>query len=56
MILSFSSPVNILYADTKDVNGVARGEMILGLSKDPENAEKQINYLKERGLEVEEIE
>ncbi len=32
MILSFSAPVNILYADTKDVNGVARGEMILGLS------------------------
>ena len=56
MILSSSSPVNILYADTKDVNGVARGEMILELSADPENARKQISYLKERGLEVEDIE
>ncbi len=55
MILSFSSPVNILYADTKDVNGVARGEMLLSLSEDPECAEKQIEYLRDRGLEIEEI-
>lgn len=55
MILSFGAPVNILYAATKDVNGVARGEMILGLAKDNELAEKQISYLKERGLAVEEI-
>ncbi len=55
MILTFSSPVNILYAATKDVEGVARGEMILGLSKDKDIAEKQISYLKERGLAVEDI-
>ncbi len=55
MILTFSAPVNILYAATKDVDGVARGEMILGLSKDRDTAEKQIAYLKERGLAVEEI-
>ncbi len=55
MILAFSEPVNILYADTKDVNGTARGEMILSLSEDKDSAEKQIRYLKERGLEVEEI-
>ena len=55
MILTFGAPVNILYAATKDVNGVARGEMILGLAKDTEIAEKQIAYLKDRGLAVEEI-
>ncbi len=55
MILTFSSQVNILYADTKDVNGIARGEMILGLSTDSAIAEKQVSYLKERGLAVEDI-
>ncbi len=55
MILTFSAPANILYAATKDVDGVARGEMILGLSEDGNMADKQIAYLKERGLAVEEI-
>jgi len=55
MILTFGAPVNILYAATKDVNGVARGEMILGLGKDKELSEKQIAYLIERGLAVEDI-
>ncbi len=55
MILQFGEPVNILKAETRDVAGVARGEMILGLSKDWEVADKQMTYLKERGLEVEDI-
>jgi len=55
MILNFHEPVNILYAATKDVGGVARGEMILGLSTDPEVSERQIAYLEERGLAVEDI-
>ena len=52
MILETGYPVNILKADTKDVQGVARGEMILGLSTDPEAADRQIEYLKARGLAV----
>ena len=56
LILTFGVPVNILKADTKDVNGVARGEMILGLPADPEVQAQIIAYLKERGLAVEEIE
>lgn len=55
MILEFGAPINILRADTKDVNGIARGDMILGLSNDEEIAEKQIAYLKERGLAVDDI-
>ena len=34
MILKFGTPVNILRADTKNVGGVAKGEMILGLPDD----------------------
>lgn len=55
MILKFGAPVNILRADTKNVGGVAKGEMLLGL---PEDGHLQIDiekYLKEKGLEIEEV-
>ena len=41
MILQFGKPVNILRADTKNVGGVAKGEMILGL---PDDRHLQIEY------------
>ena len=52
MVLTVGQPVNILKADTKDVGGVARGEMILGLPEDPAVQETIISYLEERGLAV----
>lgn len=55
MILQFGAPVNILRADTKNVGGVAKGEMILGL---PDDRHLQIDieqYLLERGLDIEEV-
>lgn len=55
MVLRFGTPVNILRADTKDVAGVARGDMILGLPDDPEMQEQMIGYLLERGLAVEDV-
>ncbi len=55
MVLTMGTPVNILKADTKDVRGVARGEMILGLPADKELQERMIAYLEERGLDVEEV-
>ena len=55
MILETGAPVNILKADTKDVQGVARGEMILGLATDPAAAGRQVEYLKSRGLAVQEL-
>ena len=56
MILKFGTPVNILKADTKDVGGTARGEMILGLPDDPALQEEMIAYLRERDLAVQEVE
>ena len=38
MTLQFKTPVNILYANTKDLNGTAAGEMILQLPEDTEIA------------------
>ena len=55
MVLHFGTPVNILRADTRDVKGVARGQMILGLPKDRQLQEEMIAWLIGRGLAVEEV-
>lgn len=55
MILKFHEPVNILKADTKNVGGVAKGEMILQFPGDSEKAEAMKQYLRERGLAIGEV-
>ncbi len=55
LVLEFRTPVNILYADTKNINGQAEGEMILQLPEDSETAEKMIRYLKNIRMGVEEL-
>ncbi len=55
MILKFQKPVNILRADTKNVGGVAKGEMLLGLPGEKETKEAMEQYLKDHGLEIEEV-
>ena len=54
VVLNFREPVNILRADTKNVGGVAKGEMVLEFMKDSKNVEEMKKYLEERGLAVEE--
>ena len=53
--LEFNTPVNILYANTRDLGGSAVGEMILQLPDTAGIADKMIAYLKERNLGVEEL-
>ncbi len=55
MVLKFGVPVNILRADTKNVGGVAKGEMILGLPPEPGLHQEMERYLTEKGLEIEEV-
>ena len=55
VILQFHAPINILKADTRNVNGKAKGEMILGLPEGTDLQENIISYLKERGLTVTEV-
>lgn len=55
MVLACKTPVNILLADTRDIGGVAHGQMVLQLPEDDEVAKKMIQYLKNRKLEVEEL-
>ena len=55
MILKFGVPVNILKADTKNVGGIAKGELILGLPEGHELQEQIKAYMVEKGLEIEEV-
>ena len=55
MDLECRASVNILLADTKDIGGIARGQMVLQLPEEEQTAEKMIAYLKERNLAVEEL-
>lgn len=55
MVLECRAPVNILMADTKDIGGIAHGQMILQLPEDETAASRMIHYLKERKLTVEEV-
>lgn len=54
MILECKAPVNILRADTKNIDGIAAGEMILQLPEKEEVADRMIEYLRMRKLTVEE--
>ncbi|MFQ8703985.1 MAG: methionine ABC transporter ATP-binding protein, partial [Eisenbergiella sp.] len=55
MVLECRASVNILMADTRDIGGIARGQMVLQLPEDEGTAEKMIAYLRERNLTVEEL-
>ena len=55
MVLHFKTPVNILRANTRNVEGTARGDMILGLPDDKKLQEEMIAWLRERNLSVSEV-
>lgn len=55
MTLHCGCPVNILYADTRDINGVAVGQMAIELPENPESRERVIDYAKSRSIVLEEI-
>ena len=52
LILTFHEPVNILKANTKNVGGVAKGEMILQFMSDSTNVPEMKKFLTERRLEI----
>jgi len=55
MVLECRAQVNILFADTKDIKGQAYGQMVLQLPEDELQADKIINYLKGKNVNVEEL-
>ena len=56
VVLLYKTPLNILYADTKNINGKAEGEMILQLPEDRLTADKMVEYFRQEKLGVEELE
>ena len=48
-------PVNIMFADTRDINGCAYGQIVLQLPADEKARRKMIEYARAQGVEVEEI-
>lgn len=55
VILKYKTPLNILYANTRTINGNAEGEMILQLPDSKEVSERMIAYFRENELGVEEV-
>lgn len=56
MILHFNAPINILQANTREVSGIAVGEMMIGLPADKHLQVDMEDYLKERGIQIQEVE
>ena len=51
LVLECQAPVNILFADTKEFEGVIYGHMIVELPSDPKQAEKILVWLKNSPVE-----
>ena len=51
LILECGVPVNILHADTRDIDGRAYGQILLGLPDDEKSAEKVSAYLNANGIQ-----
>lgn len=55
MVLECKTPVNILFADTKDIDGKAFGQMIIQLPNDDFGRKRIINYLESHQIPYEEV-
>ena len=55
MVMECKVPVNILFADLKDMDGKAVGQLVLQLPDEASGAAKVKNYLTGHGLRVEEV-
>lgn len=55
MILACKVPVNIIHAETRDLNGTAMGQMVIQLPEEEVDANRVLNYLKTAGILHEEV-
>lgn len=56
MVLECKTPVNIMYANTKDIDGKAFGQMIIQLPNDEMGRKRIMNYLNSNDIPYEEVE
>lgn len=55
MVLALQTPISILSADSRNIDGIAYGQMILQIPNDPESGRRIREYLEERGVSCEGI-
>ena len=55
LALECHTAVNILSANTKNIDGKAFGQMLLQLPDEPQAQERALNFLKSRGIRCEEV-
>jgi len=55
MILECKAPVNILFADTKDIDGKAFGQMVIQLPDEETSRKRMMNYLSMNQIPFEEV-
>lgn len=55
MVLECKTPVNILFADTKDIDGKAFGQMVIQLPNDETGRKRIMNYLNSNEIPYEEV-
>lgn len=55
MVLECKTPVNILFADTKDIDGRAFGQMVIQLPNDETGRKRIMNYLSVNEIPYEEV-
>jgi len=55
MVLEFRTPVNIMFADTRDMDGKASGQMVIQLPGDDTIADRMMSYLRARNVTVQEV-
>lgn len=55
MILDFKAPVNIIFANTQNIDGKAFGQIVVQLPDDDKVAGQMLQYLRDKGLTAEEL-
>jgi NIL domain. len=55
MVAKFKAPVNILFANTKNIGGKAFGQMLIQLPEDELLTMQMLHYLEERSVKYEEV-
>lgn len=55
LVLQFKQRVNIMFADTRNINGKAHGQIVIQLPEDGVTAVRMLEYIRQRGLVAEEV-
>ena len=50
MVLTCGAPVSIAFADTKEIDGMTYGQMILQMPENPVTYQRMLNYLDDEGI------